>query len=255
VKRVLLLVFSGIAALVAIGCFFSGLALVLVFGGDGWVESSSKRVTTDTYALVSEPADINNGPSDNWFDVSVRLRAEPVQTTGSGEDVFIGVGETADVDRYLARVAHDVVTDLEWGEPGVLTTTVPGDETPEPPGSQGFWIASASGPGEQALEWDLEDGSYRLVVMNADGSQSVDVRGKFGFRMPFLFGLGVALLVAAMILAAVAVLLLVLGIRARPAAASAPPGPPPAQWGGAPPVGTSGGTPSGPWSQPPGQSP
>ncbi len=42
-----------------------------------------------------------------------------------------------------------------------------------PPAEQTFWVASATGAGEQTLEWEPEDGSWNVVVMNADGSRGV----------------------------------------------------------------------------------
>ena len=35
-----------------------------------------------------------------------------------------------------------------------------------PPGAQTFWVASATGSGEQTLKWKPEDGNWRAVVMN-----------------------------------------------------------------------------------------
>ena len=38
------------------------------------------------------------------------------------------------------------------------------------PGKQRIWAASAQGAGAQALTWDVADGDWSVVVMNADGS-------------------------------------------------------------------------------------
>ncbi|MBA2360565.1 MAG: hypothetical protein H0V79_06475 [Actinobacteria bacterium] len=42
-----------------------------------------------------------------------------------------------------------------------------------PHADQTFWAASTTGAGEQTLEWEPEDGSLNIVVMNADGSRGV----------------------------------------------------------------------------------
>ena len=42
------------------------------------------------------------------------------------------------------------------------------------PATQRFWDASVQGDGAQALAWDVEDGDWSVVVMNADGSPGVD---------------------------------------------------------------------------------
>lgn len=59
---------------------------------------------------------------------------------------------------------------------------------------QGFWEASASGSGTQMLQWIPEDNGYMIVVMNADGSQGVDVAVQIGAKVPGLAGIGNVLL-------------------------------------------------------------
>ena len=48
-----------------------------------------------------------------------------------------------------------------------------GDAPASPLGDQDFWVASASGPGEQTLEWEPKEGNWRAVVMNTDASRGV----------------------------------------------------------------------------------
>ena len=64
---------------------------------------------------------------------------------------------------------------IEGGTPG------------SPPATQGFWVASASGPGTQTVEWEPADGSWTVVVMNADGQPGIGTVGAdLGARYPAL---------------------------------------------------------------------
>src|SRR4029453_11053818 len=93
---------------------------------------------------------------------TVRIRSE------SERPVFVGIARKADVADYLDGVEHAVVTEIgrdpqysnaEGGPPGGS------------PAAQTFWAASATGAGEQTLEWEPENGSWNAVVMNADASR------------------------------------------------------------------------------------
>ena len=78
-----------------------------------------------------------------------------------------------------------------------------------------FWVASAEGSGPQALTWDVQDGSWQVVVMNADGSSNVDTTLSIGAEVPHLLGIGIGALVAGGLALGLAVLLVVLGVRRR----------------------------------------
>jgi hypothetical protein len=226
VKRVLLFVFGGLSALTAIGLLIAGIALLALFGSDGWFDSSRKEIATDTHALISDPVEIEDElPAGSSFDIRLRLRAESV---GASDEVFIGIAPTADVDRYLTDVSHEVVTDLEWGQRGVETDRVGGNREPGPPGDETFWVESITGSAQRTLDWELEEGSYRFVVMNADGRAGLDTRVRLGARVPFAYPLGIGFLIAAAVLAIIAIVLIVFAVRAR---ASRQDGPPPAAWG------------------------
>ena len=91
--------------------------------------------------------------------------------------VFVGIGPSADVDRYLAGVNHTVISDF-WTE---TLRQESGGATTSVPSSQGFWVASSSGAGARNLKWNPDDGSWTVVVMNADGQPGIDVRADLGF--------------------------------------------------------------------------
>ena len=117
---------------------------------------------------------------------TVRIRSE------SERPVFVGIAREADVAEYLDGVAHAVVTEIgrkpEYSERR-------GGAPEGPPADQTFWAASATGAGEQTLEWEPEDGSWNVVVMNADGSRGVAADLSIGGELDPLIWIGVGLLV------------------------------------------------------------
>ena len=106
----------------------------------------------------------------------VRLQA----SSRDGQPVFAGIARTSDVNAYLRGTAHSTLTDLEVDPFVPSYRTTPGTRTPARPGAQDFWVASAEGTGTRTLNWDVEDGDYSVVLMNADGSPRVDARSASG---------------------------------------------------------------------------
>jgi hypothetical protein len=194
-------------------------------------------VSTDTYALVSEVAEIAEHDPDAAKAISradVRLRIE-VESSDPEQGVFVGVGRAGDVDQYLADVRRDVVNDIEFRDGIQLETTlVDGDGEPDPPGDQDFWLDSAEGTGEQRLDWEIQQGSFRFVLMNEDASESVNVDASLGVKVPYAFQIGLGVLISGVVFALVGVLIIIMAIRSdspapppRPQAQPAPPPPPP----------------------------
>jgi hypothetical protein len=102
-----------------------------------------------------------------------------------GSRLFVGVGPSADVDGYLAGVSQTVISDF-WTERLEAT----GGGTPgSAPGTQDFWVASATGTGAQTLKWEAANGSWTVVVMNADGQAGIDVTAELGATMPAMIGI------------------------------------------------------------------
>ena len=61
---------------------------------------------------------------------------------------------------------------------------------PASPEHAGIWTASNQGAGTQTVDWEIEDGDWSVVVMNADGSLGVDADISAGADVPFLNELG-----------------------------------------------------------------
>jgi hypothetical protein len=182
---------------------------------DGYLSTDSHDFNTSTHALASESLDVDLDGAEWLMDTEdfgeVRLEVEPQ----SDEPVFVGIAPTDQVSRYLREVAHTSVSDVDsWPfEANYDERAVAGDRRPAPPGRQSIWAASAHGAGPQALEWDVEDGDWSVVVMNADGSAGVDADVTAGAKVPFLEELGWSAVGTGAVLLLAAAGLLVLGIR------------------------------------------
>jgi hypothetical protein len=136
----------------------------------GYVSTGTHRYASSGNAIVSDAMHV--GALPDW--VVARLRV----TASSDKPIFVGVGRRVDVDRYLAGVAHSTIEDVSYDPFDVSYSTQAGSATPAPPATQSFWIKSSAG--RQAVSWKLRSGSWRVVVMNADGSPGVATDAKVG---------------------------------------------------------------------------
>jgi hypothetical protein len=211
--RVVLLVVGSIAAILAFALLASGCAIVAVDrtqrDDDGFLMSPTEDFATSTYAIVSESADVDLEGAD-WavkgFLGTVRIRSE------SERPVFVGIAREADAASYLEVVEHVVVTGID-DEPRYSPR--PGGAPDNPPRDETFWVASTAGTGEQTLEWEAEDGSWSVVVMDADARRGVDAELSIGAELDPVIWVGIGLLVAGALLAAGSALAITAGIRRR----------------------------------------
>ena len=70
----------------------------------------------------------------------------------------------------------DEITDFEVDPFKMTHHPRPGVTHLAAPASRHFWVAQSSGT-NPSLDWKAASGSYRLVVMNADGSRDVQTQG------------------------------------------------------------------------------
>jgi len=211
VGQVVMAVLGAILALIAVGLLIGGGTLVWAYRTQrseyGHFESRTYLLSSDGYALTTAAADLSSQPWD-WWPVdppaSIRLR---VRSDG-GTPVFVGLAAEADARGYLANVARDEVARWDEIHAEPEQDALPGDAPPTPPGDQGFWVASVVGEGEQVLDWDLVQGRWIAVIMNADGSSPVRVTAVGGIDVPLLWPIGMGLLAGGLLLAALASLLL-----------------------------------------------
>jgi hypothetical protein len=213
--RIVLVVVGVVVGIVAFGLLAGGCALVTVDqtqrDDDGFLMSPTEEFASPTFAIVSKSADISSEGGERALDAflgDVRIRSE------SASPVFVGIAPAADVDRYVAGVAHDVVDDLDSdGDPEYVRRS--GRAPSAPPGVQRFWVASASGAGEQTLEWNPEDGDWRAVVMNTDASRGVAADLSIGAELDAVLWIGIGMLALGVLAAAGAALAITSAVRRR----------------------------------------
>jgi len=208
---IVLLVLGSIAALVAFVLLVVGGAGVVLDrtqrDADGFLMSPTESFTTAAYAISSESADVDlDGPDWATEDLlgTVRIRSE------SERPVFVGIGRDSDVARYLDRVERSVVTEI-GRDPSYSQRA--GSAPAGRPAGQSFWVASATGAGEQTLEWEPRSGSWSVVLMNADASRGVSADLSIGAELDEIIWVAVGVLVAGALLAALAALAITAGIR------------------------------------------
>jgi hypothetical protein len=207
--RIALVVLGSLVALIAFGLAVGGGTMLVVDhtqrDRDGYLMTPHRHLSTGTYALTSESIDLGGGGSARDFLGTVRIH------TDSSRPVFVGIAPDRAADAYLRGVGHAEIKDVS---PWHVAYRVAGGGPPSaPPQAQTFWAASATGSGSQDLDWKPSGGTWRIVVMNADGSRRVAVDASLGANLDNWAWIGGALLVGALVLAFVAAGLIHLGVR------------------------------------------
>jgi hypothetical protein len=202
---VLLVALGGVAALTGLALAAAAVVLLLITGRDGAFGGGESTLSTERYALVSDAAGLGSG----GVDATVRVR---VAATGGGA-VFVGVGPAAAVDQFLSGVAYDELVDVRLSPFRASLVPTDGAGAPVRPADRPVWTVSATGPGERTIDVPVHGGGQRLVVMNADASEGVEVTAALSLRAPFLRTLAIGLLVAGGIVAPAGGVLLVFGVR------------------------------------------
>ena len=216
VARGVLLVAGAVAGLLAVGLM--GLGALGLYGESqkdeqGYLNTPTERFAASTHALATENLELD---LDGVQDVvsspdlgKVRLDVAPQ----SDEPVFVGIARTDQVTSYLSGVAHTTLTDMDYEPFEASYNRRGGERKPALPADQQIWVASTQGAGSQTLTWDVEDGDWSVVVMNADGSRGVQADVSAGAKLPYLTAIGWSLLGGGSALLVGATLLVVLGVR------------------------------------------
>ena len=215
---------AGRIAAVAIGSLLVLIALTLLGAGGTalWADRTQRDAgyaTTDVHEFSTEGSALATKPTDlgssgvGWLYApgvlgKVRIRVTP---TSSSPMLFVGIGRSSDVDRYLSGVPHTVISDFRTEK----METIEGRASASAPGRESFWVASDSGAGARTLTWDPKDGSWTVVVMNADARPGIAVSADLGAKVPALPWIGLGFLVAGAIFLAGGVLLVVGAFRGR----------------------------------------
>lgn len=212
--RITALVIAALFVLLSIGLLSGGGAALWA---DLSYRDSAGYVTTDAHvfstsgsALTTAPIELGS-PGVGWLYSTVVLGEVRIRVTpaSSGSTTFVGIGPSGEVDRYIAGVSHTEISDFWSNRVQVIGGGTPGSA----PETQDFWVASVTGSGVQTLTWDPANGSWTVVVMNADGRPAVDVAADLGATMPTLLGIAVGSLVIGGIFLIGGVVLIVVAIR------------------------------------------
>ena len=205
------MVFTSIGALIGLTLLLGGLGLIALTAfardDDGFYTSDTEPLRSSGYAITTDEINldfIDDLPDDVLG--TLRVNAEGV----GGKAIFLGIGPSDDVDRYLARVAHSELDDFHRGRPEYVE--VPGGRPPTPPGAQSFWVAESLGVGNRRVDWEPEDGVWTVVAMNAGAARGVAVEAEIGAELDWLIWLGVGFTIAGFVfLIGGTILILVIG--------------------------------------------
>lgn len=240
-KKIILIVLGVVLMLCGLGVAIPGTVLAALAGSDGRISSDYETISTNTPALVSEPADVATGtnlPTSGFGSTTITFAARDAD-----QPLFLGVARAADVEEYLDGVAFDEVREFDMSPFRLSTTRRDGASSASPPEDETFWLASTTGDNPR-LEWQVEEsGNYRIVMMNADGSAGTSAEVQLGIEIEGLGAIGIGAIIVGVVSFLIGLALLIWGIRTkappRPATATSypgsapppqpPPGPPPGQ--------------------------
>jgi hypothetical protein len=214
--RVVALVAGIIVALVALGLLAGGGTLLWAHttqrDDDGFYSTRSEPFRSPSYAIRTDDLDVGTEGPDWLFEegrlATIRLRG---RSERPGKQLFLGIGPRSDVERYLVDVDHDVLVDFDVDPFTVEYRHEAGTREPGPPSSQTFWSASGSG----AVTWEVQEGDWVAVAMNADGARGIAADISVGAKSDLALWSGIIVLVLGLIAAAGAILLIVFGLRGR----------------------------------------
>ncbi|MEO7587990.1 MAG: DUF4389 domain-containing protein [Arachnia sp.] len=217
--HVIALVLGCLMLIPGLGLLVGGGSLAIAYGmgtGGGYIQESPIGLNTRTAALTAgDLVVINDMQSPSWLvdalKADIRLTVTPAPDNGP---IFVGIGESGDVNAYLASIAHEQIVGYRDGTP--ITTTKPGNATAPPPATQDIWSTQATGVGAQELNWTVTDGSDSIVVMNADGSPGVNATATAGLRAGIVLPLALTLLGVGLLMTAGGVVLIAWASRRRP---------------------------------------
>ncbi len=170
----------------------AGLALMVILGPDSRFSTGPHEVVSDGIAVVTAPKVIT------WADVRIDVLAEvPVQ-----KPVFVGLGNSVDVQNYVSATARLEVTDFHtpWeiktrqieGKPGL----------PGAPTALDWWLAKSAGRGGASITTTLPDETVSLAILSVGDStlSGLKVSIAYGIKGGFAKGIGLLLLGAGAIL-------------------------------------------------------
>ncbi len=216
-RHVVAVICGSMLSLLGLGLLAGGGTLGWAYGtqrdDNGYFNTSTHRFTTASYAITSDKIDMRTAPGPrDWSNDSGKLAKVRINAKGSN-GLFVGIGPVADVERYLANVAHDEVTRIDSKPFRAVYRRSPGTSTPiTPPNAQSFWVAKATGTRVDQLTWNPHSGAWAVVVMNGNATPGVLADINLGIRLSFLGWLIAGLVIAGLVAAAFGATLIVIGM-------------------------------------------
>jgi hypothetical protein len=218
--KIVAIILGILFALAGLASVTSGGFLLGVYAtqrdASGFFTSPGQQVGSYGFALTAPDINATLGPRwerwvPAWGSVTVRIEGASLLPA----PLFIGIGPTGRVSKYLTGVPRDRITRIDWMAGSVEYSHVDGTNLPPAPGRQSFWVAKEEGSGTQTLEWELQQGDWTVVIMNADASAPVAATISVGAHFGILTPLVVGLTAGGVVLLAIGATLIVLGARRR----------------------------------------
>jgi len=179
---------------------------------DGFWMTKHEPLRSNSFAIASESLRLHlDGEAAQLPEAitgDVRLNADSAR----GRPIFIGIGPTADVDRYLAGVGHDTLVGLDDEDDEARYRVTTGGPPRTAPMDEGFWDVQDAGVRDVQITWAPKDGDWTVVVMNADGGPVVDTRIAAGAEFPIVAASAVALWVTAGLVLLLGIVLIAVSI-------------------------------------------
>jgi hypothetical protein len=230
--RIVAIVVGCVLGVLGFGLLVAGIAGTVAYGvardDDGFFRTDEIHLTSPTAAITSDSLDLGGTAGDAaWLTdrgdfATVTLDLRPGD---SDQELFAGIGPTADVTRYLDSVAIDRVRDYHDSSSTVTYDRQEGSASPAPPGEQTFWVAKVATAQPGALTWEVKSGDWTVVVMNADGSTGIDANARVGIKVDWLLPVAIVLIVVGVVVLVGGTLLAVfVGRRRRQQALLGPAG-------------------------------
>ena len=223
-SRIALTIVGAVAAVLAVVALAGGGALVVVHqtqrDGDGFYASDAKTLTTPTHALVSDNLDFGTDTPEWLFE-------RPARHPPRERDRY---RRKADLRRRRPRVAarrvpqgHCPRRDHRLRVPSVLGhhCSAAGRRHAGRPDDRELLGRDRERDRAPDGDMDVREGSWGVVVMNADGASGVVTDVSLAAKAGFLLWIGVGLLAAGAIVGVAAGALIYLGARTGRASAGA----------------------------------
>ncbi|MFT4187917.1 MAG: hypothetical protein QM621_04995 [Aeromicrobium sp.] len=177
---------AGLLAVVGVVTAVLGVGVMVVLGPDGRFTTGPHPIDTDTSALVTTPGVVKH--TGVQLDVKVEV---PID-----KPVFVGVGNSIDVENYVADTERLEVVSYEtpWK---VSTTEVEGQPNlPSAPTALDWWLAGQAGLGGATISLPLPDEPVSVAVLSVGSTNltGLEVTIAYGVKGGFGRGLGLALI-------------------------------------------------------------